>query len=197
VVAVAALTLTSLSLLATLRNLEPFAFGEGGLTEAVAWIWLAVYVLLPPLVLTAFVRQEQRGGRREYETEAPALWATRLLLSGAGALVGALGIGLLADWDWLAEHWPWPLPALPAELVGTWLCTYAAGFLWFALRERDWGRVRIAVVPAAIVLVLDLAAAGRFRGSLGTGTRTAVYLGFLAALLIGLSAVALLEERRL
>ena len=58
VVAVAALTLTSLALVATLRHLDTFAFGDGGLPEAVAWTWLAVYVALPPLVLTAFVLQE-------------------------------------------------------------------------------------------------------------------------------------------
>lgn len=196
VVVVVAATFTSLSLLTTLRNLDPFAFGEGGLTEAVAWIWLAVYVALPPLALTAFVRQERRGGSREYGTEAPALRATRLLIGGEGALLGALGIGLLADWGWLAERWPWPLPALPAQLVGAWLCTYAAGFLWFGLREREWGRVRTAVIPAAIVVALDLAAAGRLRGSFGGGSRTAVYLVVLGALLIVLGAAALLEERR-
>ena len=53
--AVLAFTLTSLALLDTLRNLRPFAFGEGGLIEAVTWIWLAVYVALPPLLLVAFV----------------------------------------------------------------------------------------------------------------------------------------------
>src|SRR3954462_14718125 len=63
-VAIAALVLTSLALLATALNTGPFAFHTGGLTEAVAWIWLAVYVALPPLLATAFVLEERRRGPR-------------------------------------------------------------------------------------------------------------------------------------
>ena len=59
IVAVAAFTLTTLALIATLLEWDTFAFGAGGLTEAVAWIWFAVYVALPPAVLLAFVRQER------------------------------------------------------------------------------------------------------------------------------------------
>jgi hypothetical protein len=197
VVAVLAVTLTLLVLLVTLRNLAPFAFGEGGVTEAVAWIWLAVYVVLPPLALTAFVIQERRGGSREYGVELPALGATRLAFGVAGALLGVVGIGLLADWTWLAAHWPWPLPALPAAVVGAWLCTYAAGLLWFALRERDWRRGRIGVLPLGIAVALDLAATGRLWDSFGGGAETAVYVAALGALLIALGAAALVEERRL
>jgi hypothetical protein len=197
VIAVVAVTLTSLVLLETLLNLEPFAFGKGGLTEAVAWIWLAVYVTLPPLALAAFVIQERAGGSREHDAELPALRVTRLAFGGAGALVGAVGIALLADWRWLAEQWPWPLPQLPAGVVGAWLCTYAAGFLWFALRERDWRRVRIGLLPAAIAVALDLVAAARLRESFDGGAATAIYLVALSALLVGLGAAALVEERRL
>ena len=197
VVAVVAVTLTSLALLVTLGNRAPFAFGEGGLTEVVAWIWLAVYIALPPLALTAFVVQERAGGSREYGVELPALGATRLALGGAGALLGAVGIGLLANWTWLEAHWPWPLPALPAGVVGAWLCTFAAGFLWFALRERDWRRVRIGVLPLGIAVALDLAAAWRLWDSFDGGAATAVYLAALSALLVVLGAAALVEERRL
>jgi hypothetical protein len=197
VVAVVAVTLTSLVLIVTLSNLAPFAFGEGGVTEAVAWFWLAVYVALPPLALTAFVIQERTGGSREYGVELAALGATRLVLGGAGALLGAVGIGLLAGWTWLETHWPWPLPGLPAGIVGAWLCTYAAGFLWFALRERDWRRVRIGVLPLAIAIALDLAATGRLQDDFDGDAPTAVYLAALSALLVVLGAAALVEERRL
>jgi hypothetical protein len=60
-VTLAALTLTSLALLATLRNLGTFAHGSGGLQEAVPWIWLVVYIALPPLLVSAFVLQDARA----------------------------------------------------------------------------------------------------------------------------------------
>lgn len=197
VVAVAALTLTSLALLATLLDVGTFAFGDGGLREVVAWIWLAVYVALPPAVLVAFVVQERSGGAAEYDPDLRALVATRLALGTAGAVLGALGLGLLVNWEWLTARWPWPLPGLPAAVVGTWLCTYGAAFLWFALRERDWRRVRIAAAPAAITVALDLGAAVRFSGDLAGGASTALYIAVLAVLLVMIAGAALVEERRL
>lgn len=197
VVAVAALTLTTLALLATLLDAGTFAFGEGGLREAVAWIWLAVYVALPPAVLAAFVVQERLGGAAEYDPGVPALGATRVAFGVAGAVLGVLGLALLANWEWLMVRWPWPLPGLPAAVVGTWLCTYGAAFLWFAVRERDWRRVRIAAAPAAIAFVLDLGATVRFSGDLDPGARTAVYIAVLAVLLLMVAGAALVEERRL
>jgi hypothetical protein len=196
-VLLAALTLTSLALLTTLRHLGTFAFGSGGLPEAVAWIWLAVYVALPPLLIAAFVLQERAGGSREYGGGLPALAATRLALGGAGIGLGVLGIGLLVEWAALIERWPWPLPPLPASVLGGWLCTYAAAFLWFAVREREWSRVRIGVAPAMISFALDLIAAERFRNDFRSGAETAAYVACLAALLAVLSVAAYAEERRL
>jgi hypothetical protein len=197
VVAVLAFTLTSLALVATLVEPDPFAFGEGGRTELAAWIWLAVYIALPPLVATAFVLQERRGGAQEYGTQTPALDVTRLVLGAAGALFGALGVGLLVRWGSLVERWPWPLPPLPAMVVGAWLCTYAAGLLWFALRERDWRRGRIALLPALVVLGLDLVAVLRLRDSFDGGAETAVYVAVLAAVFVAVAGLGLVEERRL
>jgi hypothetical protein len=196
-VLLAALTLTSLALLATLRHLDTFAFGEGGLHEAVAWIWLAVYIALPPLVLAAFVLQERAGGSREYGTALPALGATRLTLGGVALALGVLGVGLLVEWPAITERWPWPLPSLPASVLGGWLCTYAVAFGWFAARERDWSRVRIGVAPAMLSFALDLIAAARFRNDFGATAETATYLACLAGLLAVLGAASYVEERRL
>ena len=197
IVAVLAFTLTSLALLDTLRNSGPFAFGAGGLTEAVAWIWLAVYVALPPLLLVAFIRQERSGGAAEYGGEHPALPVSRLVLGAAGTLTAAIGVALLADWSRLASRWPWSLPALPATVVGAWFCTVAAGLLWFALRERDWSRGRIGVAPIRVALILDLVAAARLRDELAGGVSTALYLAGLAVLVAAIAAVAVVEELRL
>ena len=192
-----AFTLTSLALLDTLRDRGPFAFGAGGLTEAVAWIWLAVYVALPPALLVAFVRQERAGGAAEYGLEHPRWWPRAWFSAQQGWRRLAIGIALLADVVALTDRWPWPLPSLPATVVGAWFCTVAAGLLWFALRERDWSRARIGVAPIALALVLDLASAVRFRHDLAGGASTVLYVGGCAALLLAISGVAIVEERRL
>jgi hypothetical protein len=195
-VAVEVLTLTSLALIATLLDLDPFAFGAGGLPEVVAWIWLVVYVSLPPAALIAFALQERvRDSAGEAETRA--LYATRLALGASGVVLSFLGIALLADWGPLANHWPWPLPSLPATMVGAWLAASAAALLWFAVVERSWDRVRIGLVPVAVTVALDLGSAVRFSGDLRGGTSTAVYLSCSSALFLLLATAAIVEERRL
>jgi len=196
-VAVMALTLTSLALLATLRALSQFAFHAGGVREAVTWTWLAVYVALPPLVFAAFVVQERAGGAHEYDVQWPPLRATRAVMGVAGVVVGAIGVGLLADWGSLTARWPWPLPALPAGIVGAWLLTLASGLLWFAVRERDWSRARFGVGPMVVPLGLALVSAVRLHGGFGGRTATAVYLAGISLLLVVIGAAALAEEHRL
>ena len=193
IVAVAGFALTSLALLATLLSRGPFAFGEGGLREAVAWFWLAVYVALPPLVLAAFVLQERVA--RE-PSPAVALPATRVVLGALGLVFAVVGVLLVADWRELADRWPWPLPSLPARVVGAWICTYATLLLWFALRERDWRRARIAAVPALILVVLNAAAAVRYRDDLHGGAATALYLAALAGLAAAITWAEWVEGRR-
>ena len=102
----------------------------------------------------------------------------------------------MAGSPWLAERWPWPLPSLPSAVTGAWVCTYAAGLLWFAARERDWGRVRTGVGPAILVVVLSAIAAARYWDRFDSDASAAVYLAVLAALFAVLGAAALVEERR-
>jgi hypothetical protein len=108
-----------------------------------------------------------------------------------------LGVLLLADWHSLTVRWPWPLPPLPANIVGAWFCTLAAGLLWFAARERDWARARIALVPMMVPVVLDLVAAARLRHGFAGNVATGIYLAGLGLVLVALAGVAVIEERRL
>ncbi len=197
IVLVLAFALTSLALLATLRNLGPFAFGTGGVRATVAWVWAAVYVALPPLVLIAFLMQERRGGAREYGGDLVALAASRLALGVAGAASGVVGCALLTGSGWLASRWPWSLPPLPAAVLGAWLCTFAVGSPWFAVRERDWRRARLGALAGTITSLLDLVAAARLEHGFKGSVATALYLGGVGTLLACLLAVGYVEERRL
>jgi hypothetical protein len=192
VIAVLALALTTLMLLVTLRDLDPFAFDAGGTTGVVAWTWLLVYAALPPLVLAVFLRQERAGGRHEYGVAA-ARKVTRVGLGVIGVVLGAGGAALLLDWQALVERWPWPLTRLTAGTVGAWLCTYALGLLWFALRDPAWRRMRVGFAGLTVTLLLDLVAAVRLRDELGGGASTSVYVVGLLALLAAIAAAGVAE----
>jgi hypothetical protein len=191
-VVVLALTLTSLSLLVTLLHPDPFAF-EDGRTQPVAWIWIAVYAALPPLLLLTLHRQERAGGAQEYGGPRVAA-ATRAGACVSGVALGALGFAYLLGWDTSQSWWPWPLTPLTAAAVGAWLLTFAVGFLWFALRDPSWPRSRIALVALAVTAALDLAAAVRLWDDLDGAA--AVYVGVLVAMLVGVVVVARVESRR-
>jgi hypothetical protein len=191
------LTLTTIALVDTIRAWNTFAFHESGLPRVAAWIWLVVYVLLPPLALTAFVRQERAGGAHEYVSATPALTASRVAVGLSAVVLGVVGAFLVADASWLTERWPWPIPLLPATFVGAWFCAVAVGLLWFAVRERDWSRGRIGVIPMLVPLILGLVAAARLSDGFRGSTAPTVYVAAEAALAALLVTVVVVEERRL
>jgi hypothetical protein len=86
--------------------------------------------------------------------------------------------------------WPWPVPALSAEVAGTWLLAFAAGFAW-GLRERDWRRLAVAYPAYLAVLALAAVAALREGGFRSDAARAVT----LAALLASAAAFVLAERR--
>lgn len=179
---VSALVLTALALLATVRHADTFLLGRGDpLPRAVAWIWLVVYVALPPLAALALVVQE--GRRPPPPRERPLARGELLALGLAGLALAVPGALLIAGWGRLVEVWPWPLTPLTAELVGAWLLASAAALAWIAFRERDWDRARASVAAGAVSSLLLAVAAARLHGGLGGTAATTAYLAYLAGLL--------------
>jgi hypothetical protein len=191
-----AFVLTTIALVATVRYRDTFLLGGGdALPRTIAWVWLVVYVALPPLVLLSFAAQQRAGGAREPRT-TPLAPASAAALALAGVAVGVPGILLLAGWDTLVDAWPWPLAPLPAVLVGGWLVTAAVTLLWLGVAERDWARARPSLAGAAVFGTLLLAAAVRLRSDVERGTASVIYVAGIAAFLLLLGAVSLAERRR-
>lgn len=195
---VVGLTLTATSLIATARFFGEFRIGVGTTIEQlIAWVWLIVYVALPPAVLVIIMLHQRRCGREDRAVAAPLLQPTRFLLAALAAGGGALGVWLTAAPAALERVWPWKLADLPASIVGTWCITLAVGAAW-ALRERDWRRCRVVLWPSLLALALQLIALARLHATLaGRPASTAVYAGTLGALLVGLTATGIAQERRL
>jgi hypothetical protein len=188
------LVITGFTTLATFLHLEQFHFDSGPvLARIFAWVWLVIYIAIPLMLLAAVVIGERAGGRHEYAIETPLLPWVRAVLAVHAVPLTVLGLGLAFLPGTFADLWPWPLTPLTSGAVGAWLLTIAGG-CWWALRDGDWRRVRVAF-PAFIAFdVLALAGAARFSDALDFGAAgTWLYLGALG---VSLALFALAAARQ-
>ena len=189
----APLLLSTAMLAATLLHLDKFHLDEGGAPAVVAWIWLIVYLVVPPALLAvAVVGQCTPGDDPPRAVRLPAV--IRVQLMGMG-IAGVVGGAALFGWPTeLAEHWPWPITPLTGRAIAAWLLGLGLAALHAAV-EDDLRRIRSGVAALATIGGLGLLACARYRDDLEGGAGTAVLLGVLGALL-ALGTVGMVLQRR-
>ena len=181
----AVLTFTVLTLAVTLTHLGQlhlgarFAIG----TQIVTVAWIAIYVLVPALMLILLAVQARTPGTDPPRSAGLPAWLYAVLALRAIALLG-LGVALFAAPGRAAPLWPWALTPMMAQATGAWLISLgvAAGH---ALLERDARRLRPAAAGDILLAVLLSIALARYphqfdwRSAPGIG-----YLIFLATMLL-------------
>lgn len=180
----AVLIFTALTLVVTLLHIEMFHFNSPQLiTVAGTWVWLAVYAVVPPLMLVLLLRQLRLPGQDEPRSVPLALWARALLGINATVML-LLGVALMLVPTAAAPLWPWQLTALTARAIGAWLIGLgiAAGQ---AAWEGDLGHARVMLISAVVFSVLQLIALARYPSAFAWGSpQGMVYLVFLIDLLV-------------
>jgi hypothetical protein len=88
-------------------------------TRAVTWAWLAVYAVVPVLMVLAVLAQR----RRSVAVPAPSGLPTpvRAALVAIAAVLLVLGTALLIDPAAADGAWPWPVTPLTGRAIGAWL----------------------------------------------------------------------------
>ena len=178
----AVLVFTTLTLVATLLHLDRFH-----LDTAFGWVWVAIYVLVPPTMLVFLLRQLRVSGADPPREAPPPAWMRPILAIHAVILLG-LGIPLFIAPTALLGLWPWMLTPLTARATAAWLVGLGVGaatVVW----ENDRDRARVAMAAYAALAVLELIALARYAGTVNWGDpRLLVYLLFLlSALAVGLA----------
>jgi hypothetical protein len=161
--------------------------------DVTGWAWLALYAIFPPSVVVLLARQVRvQGG--EPPRDAPMPRALVLAHAAFGTALALLGAALVIAPQTADALWPWPLTPLTGRAIGTFVL--AQGVLALAVcRERDWGRVRPAMLQQLVVGVLQLAALLRFSGTLDWDRAGAwIYLGAVLAL-VGAGALGVTRRR--
>jgi hypothetical protein len=176
---------TVLTLAVTLMHLGQFHLGRqfAAGTQIVTVAWIAIYALVPLLMLIVLVAQARVPG-----TDPPRLarlpgWTCGVLAVQAVVLLG-MGVALFAAPGPAARAWPWQLTPLTAQATGAWLISLgvAAGQ---ALAERDARRLRPAAAGAVVLAVLQSVALARYPHRFDWQSPSGiVYLIFLASFLL-------------
>src|SRR5215472_57552 len=176
---------TVLTLATTLMHLGQFHLGgrfPAG-TRIVTIAWIAIYVLVPLLMLVVlFVQMRTPGADPPRSAGLPA-WMYALLGGQAVVLLG-LGVALFAAPGHAAPLWPWKLTPLVAQATGAWLISLgvAAGH---SLLERDGRRLRPAALGYILLALLQAIALARYPHQFAWGSTSGrVYLVFLGAMLL-------------
>jgi hypothetical protein len=181
---------TVLTLVVTLVHLDLFHLGDEFelRTQAVTWVWLAIYSVVPVLMVVLLITQARVAGTDPPPRHPPPVWLSGLV--GAQAvLLGTVGFVLLIAPGQAGEIWPWDLTPLTARAIGAWLLSLgvAAGH---ALWERDIHRMRPAVVAYLAFGLLQGLVLARYPDTLDwTAPTSYIYVAFLiSALVVGVAA---------
>ena len=94
------------------------------------WAWIAVYAVVPLLMVVAWWVQSRAGTSVPPPAGLPPL--LRGLLAVLAVVLLALGAALLIAPGWADAAWPWPLTPLTGRAIGAWNVGLgvAAGHAW-------------------------------------------------------------------
>lgn len=172
---------TTVTLVVTLVHLDMFHLDEqlADETRAVTWGWIAVYAVVPVLMVAAVIRQRATSTVIIDHRPLPRPVRALLVIEAFGLL--ALGTALLLAPTWADGAWPWTLTPLTARAVGAWLLGLgvAAGH---AHLIDDVRAVRPAAITAVVFSILQAAALLRFGDELEWGSATS--WAYVAALVL-------------
>lgn len=155
-------------LAATLLHLDRFHWNAASTTARLwAWSWLAWYVVLPPALLVALLRQ-RRHTRGAVAAPSTLPRGFRLATLALAAAMSAYGVLLFARPDLAPSVWPWTLTPLTARMVGAWWLGVAVALVASSRcsNYREVGTAAPAFVAFAVLQAFHLV---RFREQLGAG----------------------------
>ena len=188
------LVFTFVTLVVTLVHLDRFHLHGGAfVTRLSTWLWLAIYIAVPPAMIVLGARQLRvSGADPERSHRFPAFFG-RAVAAEAVVLTG-LGAALLIAPLSTASIWPWALTPLTGRVIGAWLFGMGLGAAQ-AAREDDFERARIAFVAFGVAVLLQLVALARYGGELDWSSVSGI--AYLAVLLgvLALSVFGSLGER--
>jgi hypothetical protein len=183
---------TVLTAVATGIHLHRLHLVDGGpFARMVAWVWVAVYLVVPLACLLVVAREERRRVRPGPVRRPMPDWLT-VALTVEGAVMFTAGLVLFAGGMTVHHHepepaanfWPWELTPLSAQIVGSWLIALGVAAA-LALRDGDLGRSLVPGVTYTAFGVFQFVAVAWYWPQISRhDARLWIYLGFLVAVVL-------------
>lgn len=162
------------TLAATFLHLDKFHLAsENIITRSAAWIWLAIYILLPLALTASFFLQSRQPGNDSERISTLPIWF-RSLLSLHGVIGVLLSIVLFFSPEFLIPIWAWELTPLTARALSAWFISFGVLDL-ISIWENDWSRLRVTSISYVVTAAFGLLALIRYAsqadllGPLGVG----------------------------
>jgi len=178
------LVFTIMTLAATLIHIDRFHFNSSEpIAVFASWFWLAIYALVPPLLLVFMYHQLRALGKDEPRLGPLTLWLRSLLGIQSVMLLG-IGVALFLAPQIAGVVWPWKLTALTARAVAAWLIGLGIG-AGQAVYENDFARLRVAMISYTLFGLLEFLTLLRYWSSVDwTAIQLWLYVVFLASVLV-------------
>ena len=177
----ASVAATGLLAIATFLHLDKFHLGSPALlTRFVTWVWIAVYVVTPLVLLGMWISL----GRSTYDTMGAhpiPRWA-RFGYIFQALLTLLAGILLFFTPAKMIPFWPWVLTPLTARAVSAWLTAYGLACL-AVNRENDLLNTKGARASLFAFCLLQFVALARYSSSVDW-TKPFAWV-YLVVLLVG------------
>ena len=192
----AALTATGLLTITTFLHLDKFHLASPlFLTRFVTWIWIAVYIFVPPILAIAWIIQSRLPGAHvKGQNPLPAWMRGGLALLSAFAIL--CGLGLFLTPEAMSAFWPWAVTPLAARAVSSWLTAFGVACLTLTF-ENDIKHGAGTCLSLFAFCVIELIVVARYASAIDFGKPLAA--AYILFLFLGLLVTGgnLLASRRL
>jgi hypothetical protein len=192
----AAIVATSMLSITTFLHLDKFHLNSPLLlTRFVTWVWIAVYIFVPPILAMAWIIQSRLpGAHARGRNPLPAWMRGGFAVLAAFAILCGLGLFLIPEA--MPAFWPWAVTPLAAPAVSSWLTAFGVACLTLTL-ENDIKYGAGTCLSLFAFCVMQLIVVARYATAFDFGKPLA--LAYILFLILGMFVTGgnLLASRRL
>ena len=191
----AALIATSLLTVTTFLHLDKFHLASPlFLTRFVTWVWIVIYIVVPPILAIAWIIQSRLPGAHvKGENPLPAWMRGGFALLAVFALLCGLGLFLVPQR--MTGLWLWPVTPLAARAVSSWLTAFGVACASLTL-ENDIRNGAGTCSSLFAFCILQLIVVMRYAGAIDWAKPMAILYVLFLLLGVLVPGANLLANRR-